>query len=161
MSVVDDILTVVQSRLELIHTDNGYANTTTGVYRPVRHGGHPIENNAIIVTHDQIEQDEELSHAGNPPSIAWVLPVNINGIVMTDNEDLEPIDSRLADLGTDMQKAITDVASNWHQFGGNAINAEIGPLLPMLPGDDDAFGIRFKLRITYRVQETNPNTLAG
>ena len=69
-SIVDKILNVCKSRLES-------TEGVSGVYRPKKQGDFPVEDKAIIVTHDDIELDEELSCAGNPPKVAWVVPVMI------------------------------------------------------------------------------------
>ncbi len=99
-SIVDKILNVCKSRLEL-------TEGVTGVYRPKKQGDFPVEDKAIIVTHDDIERDEELSCAGNPPKIAWVLPVMVAATIIPDDDDDQPIDKRMNDFIVDAMDAIT------------------------------------------------------
>lgn len=152
-SIVQKILAVAASRL-------GSTEDVSGVYRPTKQGDFPIKDKVIVVTHEDIERDEELSCAGNPPKIAWVLPVRISAIIEPDDDDENPIDQRMNDFIVLAMNAITGTGADWHQFDGNAINAELEPPIQFQPSDDTARGMSFNVRVTYRVDETNQTQLA-
>ena len=118
-----------------------------------------MEDKIIVLTHEDIEQDEELSCAGNPPKIAWVLPVKVAAIIEPDDDDTQPIDQRMNDFIVLAMDAITEPDA-WYQFGGNAINATLEAPIQYQPSDDTARGMMFTVRVTYRVDETNQTQLA-
>jgi hypothetical protein len=151
-SIVQNILAVAESRLAA-------TEGTSGVYRPKKQGDFPVEDKIIVLTHEDIEQDEELSCAGNPPKIAWVLPVKVAAIIEPDDDDTQPIDQRMNDFIILAMDAITEPDA-WYQFGGNAINAILEAPIQYQPSDDTARGMMFTVRVTYRVDETNQTQLA-
>lgn len=151
-SIVQNILAVFESRLAA-------TEGTAGVYRPKKQGDFPVEDKIIVVTHEDIERDEELSCAGNPPKIAWVLPVKVAAIIEPDDDDTQPIDQRMNDFIVDAMDAVT-IDNYWYQFGGNAINATLEAPIQFQPSDDTARGMMFTVRVTYRVDETNQTQLA-
>tara|TARA_R100000951_G_scaffold113555_1_gene115811 strand:- start:6348 stop:6812 length:465 start_codon:yes stop_codon:yes gene_type:complete len=151
-SIVQKILSVAVARLKS-------TEGCVGVYRPTKQGDFPVEDKVIVVTHEDIERDEELSCAGNPPKIAWVLPVRIAAVIEPDDDDENPIDERMNDFIVGAMNAIT-LNNSWYQFDGNAINSNLEPPLQFQPSDDTARGMSFLVRITYRVEETNQTQLA-
>ena len=151
-SIVQNILAVAESRLAA-------TEGTLGVYRPKKQGDFPVEDKIIVLTHEDIEQDEELSCAGNPPKIAWVLPVKVAAIIEPDDDDTQPIDQRMNDFIVLAMDAITEPDA-WYQFGGNAIDAMLEAPIQYQPSDDTARGMMFTIRVTYRVDETNQTQLA-
>ena len=155
MSVVSDILAVIETRMAA-------TETAAGVIRPIRHTDPAIADRVVVITHQDIEVEPELNHVGNPPAMAFVLPVVCAAIVNPSEDDNDPIDVLVADFHSAMVKAITENNSaNWYTFGDNSINAEIGPPIDYKPGDSSAHGSQFITRITYRISETDPDTARG
>ena len=152
-------LSIVQKILAVFETRLAATPDTAGVYRPTKQGDFPVKDKVIVITHDDIETDEELSCAGNPPKIAWVLPVKVAAIIEPDDDDTQAIDQRMNDFIVDVMDAVT-IEGAWYQFGGNAINATLDPPTQFSPSDDTARGMMFTVRVTYRVDETNQTQLA-
>ena len=151
-SIVNTIMEVAKTRLQAT-TD------VEGVYRPKKQGDFPVRDKVVVLTHSDIETDEENSCAGNPPRTAWIIPIRVSAIIVPDDDDNESIETRMDDFIVACSFALTN-ADDWHQFGGNAINATLGPSAYFNPADDSARGVYFICRVTYRVEETNQNTLA-
>lgn len=160
MSVVSDILTEIKTRLETVTTGNGYSQNVGTVVIPHRYASDITGNYNVSIRAGDIEQDAELSCPGNPPRIAWVLPVVISGMVSPSDASTTGIDVLIAEFGTDLQTSITANAATWHTFDNNAINAELGPL-QFSETDEGDSKAAFELRITYRVQENAQNTITN
>ena len=152
-SIVQNIITVAATRL-------GVVAGVEGVYQPKRDGGFPVRDKVIVLSHEDIEWDEDLSCPGNPPRIAWVLPVKVSCIISPDPDDTVSIAERANEFVVLAMDALTTPEASWHQFGGNSIDAELGPPITIEPGDDTVRGVGFVVRITYRVEETSQTTLA-
>jgi len=152
-SIVNNIMAEVEARLNTI------PNLAEDVYRPTKNGDFLIVNRAIVLTHEDIESDDELSCPGNPPKTAWVLPVRVVCIVVPDDDATASLDIGENDFGVEAMDAITTPQASWHQFDGNAVNATLTPLVNFHPGDDTARAVLFTIRVTYRVDETSQATL--
>lgn len=154
-SIVQNIMAVAQARLAL--ADGAYEGNC---YRPKRDGDYPVRDKVIVLTHTDVEIDAENSCPGNPPRTAFILPIQVSCVIMPDDDDHVSIEERCDDFVVDVMDALTN-ADDWHQFGGNSLNAELGaPIQNAIPGDDTARGIGFECRVTYRVEETSQSTLA-
>lgn len=154
-SIVANILDVAETRL---------ANTVgvTDVYRRTRMGRNvEVKDKAILLSHDEIESSEELSAPGNPPKTAWNLPVRVTCLISPSESDQTPIDELASNFVIEAMRAITTPDDTWHQFGGNAINATLGPPQTVDSGDETVFAVFFVVTVTYRVDETDQDTLAG
>lgn len=152
-SLVTQILDVAESRIR-------QADSVAAVYRPNRKHDFEIKDGAVILTHGDIESQEELSAMGNPPKVAWVLPMTIFCIVSPSVEDEVPLDERLNDFVVEVMDSITDPPASWYTFDNLAINAELTSPITEPPTDDGARSIRFDCRVTYRVDETSQTTQA-
>ena len=151
-SIVNNIMKEAAGRLLV-------ASGVESVYRPTRQGDYPFIDKAVVLTHDDIEGVPELSCPGNPPKTAWILPVKVTGMIIPDDDASEAIDIAENDFGVLLMDAITADGEGWHTFGGNAIYAELTPLINFHPGDDTARAVQFTIRVTYRVDETSQATL--
>ncbi len=155
MSIVSQIMGVVEYRMQS-------TPEAAGVVRPVRNQDPDIEDRVIVITHQDIEPDPELSCPGNPPASAFVLPVLCSAVISPPDDDSCPIDEIVSDFYAAMVQAITESGSDdWYRFSNLAINAEIGPQIDYHPGDESSHGAQFITRITYRVNENNPNEIRG
>ena len=160
MSVIGDILNVVKSRVETIQTASGYSFNVGTVSRATRRGDHPQDNDDVVIYHEAPEPNEELSLAGNPPYLAYDLPVKVVCYVRqtTAQGTTEPLSDIETNRYEDIAKSITSPAA-WYKFGGNSINATLGP--PTVEGGDDdgTNGSVVNLTITYRVSEVQPSAI--
>ena len=153
----EQIIAVIKTRLESITVANAYQENVPSVDRPIRNRGINPRNNQITVVKGDEEKDEALSHDGNPPAIAWNMPVEIRGILKTNETDNAFIDTLANQLGADIMKAVT-AYSAWWNFGGLAINAAFESIEKYIADDGGANGVLVPLRVTYRVSETDPYT---
>ena len=153
----EQIIAVIKTRLALITVANAYQENVPEVTRPVRNRGINPRNNEITVTKGDEEKDEELSHDGNPPAIAWNMPVEIRGILRTNEKDNNAIDTLANQLAADIMKAVTN-ATPWHTFGGLAINAAFESIEKYIDESGGANAVLVPLKVTYRVSETDPYT---
>tara|TARA_R100000152_G_C6781949_1_gene217716 strand:- start:4996 stop:5436 length:441 start_codon:yes stop_codon:yes gene_type:complete len=134
--------------------------TCSAVYRPNRKSDFQIKDGAIILTHEDIESDAELSAMGNPAKVAWILPINITCIVAPSMDDEVPIDERMNDFVVEAMDALSDPQASWYTFDDLAINAEFTPPVAIEPADDSGRAMTFNCRVTYRVDETSQTTSA-
>jgi hypothetical protein len=152
MTVIDDFVDEIETRLLTV--------AGVSVIVPTRQGGENIEDQTVIVKPQAIETLTEYDRPGNPPAIGKLFPVLISCVVMPSEVGISPTKwhEAAATLGTACQKSIT-TGVGWHTFGGNSIDAMIGPLEPNEPQDDSPGSIQFTISIKYRVDETDPNVL--
>jgi hypothetical protein len=152
-SLVTQILDVAESRLRQLET-------CSAVYRPNSKHDLQVKDGAIVLVHNDIESDEELSAIGNPPKIAWILPLSITCVVAPSTDDEVAIDERMNDFVVEAMDALTDPPASWHTFDNLAINATLTAPVANIPSDDSARSISFTCRVTYRVDETSQTTQA-
>lgn len=155
LTVLESITLVVLSRLELLIDQSTYNTSIVEVIRPVRLDSYTPKHLQIVLTKGTDEIVEELSCPGNPPSVAHRVTFNIRCHVMTDENDIEPIDKIVDMFAADVQRVIVGSDSTWHRFDNLAINAEFGSYEPIL-ADGGIDGVSVPLVITYRYSEGNP-----
>lgn len=151
-SIPDKILDVIATRVETVEP--------TYTKRPPRGGIRPYDR-SVTITHSQIVPNAELSCPGNPPLLAFDLPVMIHCLMNPSETASDPIDKLLDDYAFEVYRAIASPAASWHTMGGNAINSVLGEFGMVDTGDDTIRGIGFMLTVTFRVEETDPFTLQG
>ena len=154
----EQIIAVIKTRLQAITTGNAYQQTVEAVDRPLRHAAIIPRNYTVTVTNGGEEKNDDLSHDGNPPAIAWNMTVNIDACLSASEADTTAVDTRRNTLAADIEKAVTN-ATSWWQFGSLAINAEFRSAEPFDADDGSDNWIRKPLIVTYRVSETNPYTV--
>lgn len=157
-AVSERIAAVVATRLGLISTGAGYETTTSGVERPTVKGGFSPDDYQIVLTQGDITPDPELSHPGNPPATAWVMPIIIAGILRPSESDTTASDTLKNQFWADVVKAVTN-ATPWHTFGGLAINAAFGAVQNYQADDGSSSGFKVELLVTYRTDENDPYTV--
>ncbi len=152
MTVIDDFVTEAETRL----------NTVAGVsvIVPTRQGGTNIADQTVVITPQAVQPLAEFDRPGNPPAVGQLLPLLISCFPIPSELGVSPTKwhAAAATLGTACQQAITTGAA-WHTFGGNSIDAMVGPLEPNRPDDEAPASIQFTVAIKYRVDETDPNSL--
>jgi len=152
MTVIDDFVTVAETRLATV--------SGVSVIVPTRHGGDNIADQTVVITPQAVQPLAEFDRPGNPPAIGQLLPLLISCFPIPSELGETPTKwhAAAATLGTACQQAIT-TGSAWHTFGGNSIDAMIGPLTPNQPDDEAPASIQFVIAIKYRVDENDPNSL--
>lgn len=152
--ILEQIAIELESRLDLVTTDQGYNYSRARVIRRRREGYSP-EHLLIVMDQGDAAIDEENSVEGNPYRLAWVQAFNIALFVKPTDDDTEPIDAIINRFRADVEKAVAAKAT-WHTMGGLALVSNWGDA-SMLDVDDGSYeGIVLTLNITYRVSETNP-----
>ena len=150
------IIAEVKSRLEAITTANGYDVQVAGVDRVNRLGEDftPRHLGVVIVTPSE-ERNTSHDRPGNPPVIAYRLPVSISVFVRLPEGTNDREDTAVNAIQAAIKKSITN-ASDWYTFGGNGYNAEWGVSEKF--ESTDHMGVTIELVSLYRVSELDPFT---
>lgn len=167
LPIIEKIAAELVTRLEAIMVSNGYEFDVESVTRPRRlNRDFTPRNLSVVVDQSGDEYIEELSYPGNPPAAAYIATFDIYGFVReSDSATTSPAITENQMIAA-IRKA-TAAATNWHTFGGNAINAnfsgvemfEEGVSLPFTNVESD--GVKATLTVLYRVSELDPYTLRG
>lgn len=156
-SVPQQIAEEIATRLTAVTVANGYNVTVSGVVRSPRiWTGHP-KDYQVIVTLEDVVRNEELTHPGNPPAVAFDLPVVLTGELRPSESASTPIDDLRHTFAADIIKGISTPAASWHNWGGLAINTAIDDVRPY--ESDELTGVQVRMTVTYRVSETDPYTV--
>lgn len=113
------------------------------------------QNNQVVIVPGNSEPVPELSCPGNPPAIAYQRPYVIICVVVQDEEALTSIDSLLAEFSAAVIATMTE-ATDWHNWGGNAMNSTLGGTERVISDTGSTAEHRVSMVVTYRVSETNP-----
>jgi len=159
--IPEAIMLVIKTRLETITVANGYENTVSEVIRPKRiEGGEPLDKSIFLLWGGTLTPIPENSCPGNPPAIAWGMPVAIAGILRTTETSTTAADTTRLQFMSDIIKALGDSGSaTWHTFGGNALNSRIVDVEPYQAADGSSSGFSVNLLVIPRTDETNLFTL--
>lgn len=148
-SVLEQIAKAVAARIEL-------CPEVVKVSRPRAGSGLSPGHKAVTMVQAQAEQNAAMSHEGNPPVIAWQQPFQLYCTVDapegSDVDDDETINNFVAEV----QKAISQPAESWHNWGGLAVNSMFGPMQPYIAEKGAYAGLLLTLFVIYRVDETDP-----
>ena len=155
--IPEAIMVVIETRLKTITVANGYENTVSEVVRPTRLGGFQPQDKQLFLTWTgELVPIPENSCPGNPPAIAWGMPIDIAGVLRAPDEDRTAADTLKLQFMSDVIKALGDSASaTWHTFGSNAINAHVESVEPYQADDGNAIGFKLRLMVIPRTDETN------
>jgi hypothetical protein len=154
--VVELIAIEVVSRLEEIQLKNGYELDVSQVARPTKTMSkiYP-RNNCIWVLQGDSVRIRDMDLPGNPPAIAYRVTFSIACFSRLSDKENEEIDPMATQVAACAHKAIA-APNDWHSFGGNAINAEIGDMERFKSSEGNHQGVMFPLEILYRVSENDP-----
>ena len=162
-TVIELIALEIVRRLEQITTENDYSFDVTGVVRPDRLGQSSTpEDKGIEVTQGDSIRNEELSHPGNPPAIAYDTDFEINCFVRSSDFDQTAFNIDQNERGGQIIKAITQEATDpglWYTMGGNAIICEIGDVKAFTQSEGNHNGVSVMIQVTHRTSETDPYTV--
>jgi len=148
--ISDEIIT----RLETLITEQNDAFTFREVVRPTKLATYTPEHGLIVLTRGEVARVTELDCPGNPPAIAYQQTFLIRVHIAPSERDATPIEMYEDVAEAAIIKAIT-TSGAWHQFAGNAINANFGPQ-QTATSDGGYDGIAVPLIVTYRVAEDDP-----
>jgi hypothetical protein len=102
VSVLESISVVLFNRLKLLIDNTTYNTNVCEVIRPTRLGAEWTPKHLqIVLTKGAEEVDDELSHPGNPPAIARRQTFNIRCHVMTDEQDLDAVETVINTFAAD------------------------------------------------------------
>ncbi len=157
VSVLESISVELLRRLNLLVDNTTYDTKVVEVIRPTRFGTWTPQNLQIILTKGAEEVVDELSYPGNPPSVARRQTFNIRCHVMTDEQDLDAVETVINTFAADIVKVVCTEA-NWYQFGGMSINADWLPVED-IQADGGVDGVNMPIAILYRTSEGDPYTV--
>jgi hypothetical protein len=159
-TIPDTIADECVERLSEILEGNDYEFDVAEVIRPTRKGENWLRKHlGIAVLQGTAERVTALDCPGNPPSICYSLPLEIVGVCRDSSSETDAKAISDNTMAAAIVKAITTPASSWYQFGGVAINAEIGDTEVIPSGDGEFHGVTITIRVIYRVSENDPYTV--
>lgn len=128
------------------------------VVRPDREGkNYTKSDGTIVVRQDESVENEELSHEGNPPAIAFDCNFEIfcfvRDVSIKSPEYITACNRFAAQINYALTHPETDPGS-WYQFGGNSINAKVINK-GSFTDENAAAGVNVTLKVTYRVSEND------
>lgn len=139
------IMQEAKDRLSL-YTDT-YRSTQIATWQP--------KDLVIHVHQGEITKNEELSCPGNPPAQAWDMEIIVAGIVKPSDAETTPVDTFKNRFWAEIIKAAYD-ATNWHTWGGYAINTVAGDVTDYTADDGSTSGVQVTFLTTFRTDENNP-----
>lgn len=159
VAVIETIALELVDRLEGLVNNGGTYNTDVcEVIRPTRFGSNWTPKDLqIVLTQGANDIVDELSYPGNPPAIARRQVFNIRCHIITDERSCDAVDTTINTFAADVIKIVC-TPSEWHNFDGNAINAE-WMSQEDIQADGGVDGVNVPLAITYRTSETDPYTV--
>jgi hypothetical protein len=143
--VAERIMQLVKARMSSFTTS--HRSTHIATWQP--------KDLEISIHQGDIEHNEELSYAGNPPVVARDLPAIVRGIVKPSDSETTAVDTYKNRFWAEIVKAACD-ADLWHQWGGLAINTVVGEVEGYTAEDGSVSGVQVTLLITFRTDENNP-----
>lgn len=143
--VIERISDAIRSRLELFD----FVDT---VIRPMRIETEPVGDRKLTLTQISEVRNEGLSCPGNPPLVAFDTVFRIAGELRPSETEDTPIDTLKNRFAAEIRAALT-TGDEWWQFGGNAINADIGSA--MLERNDENASVFLELLVQYRHPEND------
>jgi hypothetical protein len=153
LPVIERIALEILDRLDTL-IDDGYS-----ISRPDREGTNisPVDR-SIVVRQLPSQPNMLLSHAGNPPAMAFNVVFMCVCNVRNTFGNEAAYDTACNQAATEIIAAIANPSvspSTWYTFDGNAINAQIGANTPYISNDGARSGVIVPILINYRVSETD------
>ena len=162
-TVIERIAIEIITRLETITIANGYLFTVTDVVRPDRLGtSFTPDNYLIVVTKKDSAYNDELTHPGNPPAIAFDTTFEIACMVRESDKEESSIATTTNTVMAAAMKSIVTGATDpivWYQMAGNSINCNWGDISPFSQSDGSHAGGTISLIVTHRQSENDPYTV--
>jgi hypothetical protein len=143
--VVERIMQAVRTRVAAYRPS--YRSANVAKWQP--------QDNVIHVYQGDINENPEIDCPGNPPAKGYTLEAVIAAILKPSERDNTPIDTYKNRAWSEITKAITN-ANLWHNWGGLAINSNIGQIEDFTGEDGSGSGVMVRLSIHFRVDENDP-----
>lgn len=143
--VVERIMQAVRSRVAATRTAHRSANIATW----------QAKDNVMHVYQGDIVENREIDCPGNPPAKGWTVEAVVASILKPSQTDTTPIDTYKNRAWAAIVQAVTN-ASLWHQWGGLAINTDIGTIEDFTGDDGSGSGVMVRMSIHFRTDENNP-----
>lgn len=153
--VLERICDILQSRVATLTTGIKPATPLVEVVRPTRIGDFTPKHMQVVLVLGDSAEAEDLYRPGNPPAIAYNQTVNLYCHIMPSEQDPTSLDEYASTMHADVIESITDAGADWHDFGGLAIDTQLGAV-ERISSDGSIDGIVIPLVITYRISEWSP-----
>ena len=155
--VITLISNEIFERLQHLITDTTGAYSFCDVVRPTKLATYTPKHGLIVLTKGAIARVYELDNPGNPPAIAYQQTFLIRVHISPSERDETPVELFEDIAEAEIVKAIRN-SDTWHQFDGNAINAQF-EAVQTATSDGGYDGIAIPLNVVYRVAEDDPYTV--
>lgn len=152
LAIVDQIGEAIADRLSLMVDNDAYEIGIIEVVIPTRIGEFTPRDRQIVIVQGDDERVMDMDIPGNPPGLARRQTWNIRCHLMPDENSGEDAVNQAA---ADILKAITTPNSTWHNWGGLAINTELGRI-EYVSYDGGPDGVNIPVHVLYRVSEYSP-----
>lgn len=152
LAIVDQIANAITDRVALMVDNDAYEIGIIEVVVPTRVGEFTPRDRQIVIVQGDDERVTDLDIPGNPPGIARRQTWNIRCHLMPDEGSGE---DEVNQAAADIVKAITTPNSTWHNWGGLAINTELGRI-EYVSFDGGPDGVNVPIHVLYRVSEYSP-----
>lgn len=158
--VAETIAVKLKQRLGVIATDDGYEVDVPSVERPTRLSTFYPRDFQLVVSQGAATPNPQLSHPGNPPATAWVVPFVVEGTLRDSERSTVAVDTWRNKFWADVVRAITeDDTPNWWTWDGNAIDTTFGLVTNTDDEDGSHNGFVMVVNVTFRTDEGNPYTV--
>jgi len=143
--IIEQIADVIRERLLS-------ADLVASVVRPKRINDDAAGDFKLTVTQGSRSINSELSCQGNPPGTAFNQVFNVYGELRPSEDDDTAIDTYRNRFDSAIRAAITG-HTNWHTYGGLAINSEVGAAKNI--SIESGAGVLVELLVQYRHDEND------
>lgn len=112
------------------------------------------KHNQIILEMAGKEVNEDYSHHGNPPALAWDITFRAAFLIMPSDADSTSFDTYREFAIADIHKVIAQNPSNWYRMENLAIDTRFQS--PENIDSGNYRGIAVPILVTYRTDEDDP-----
>lgn len=159
-TVIENIALEIVRRLEQITIAEGYSFDVPSVVRPDRLADYSPEDGMIVLKQNDSTLNQDSSHPGNPPSIAFDTEFEIECFVRaSEHSDPTSYHSIQNERGGQIIKAITTEATDpghWYTFDSNAILSSVGDVRNFGVSDGNHNGVTVVINVLHRQSENDP-----
>jgi len=152
--VISKISDEIAKRLETLVDEQNEIILFKSVQRPTKLAAYTPEHGTIVLTRGEVARVPEMDCPGNPPSIAFQQTFLIHVHIAPSEKDTTPVEFFEDIAEAAIHKAIR-TNGTWHNFAGNAINADFGAQ-QTATSDGGYDGIAVPLNVIYRITEGDP-----
>lgn len=154
-TIIDRIIDQIHTALEGITTVNGYQIDVNAVYESTTVAGYgraPQKTYTVELIQDDEVRNDAWSAPGNPPLVAWDVPIEMSLIVRASDKNTVPLRKLLNTFWADVQKALM-IDPQWSNL---ALDTNIGDPQNFANENDGFLGKVALTTVTYRHFENDP-----